>query len=63
MTTVHRNGITIAIQRFPNKKLPALTVQFDGENCAYKVAAFKDEKTAHWFSEIMDEFFKEGLEE
>ena len=59
MTAIRHNGITIAIQRFPNKKLPALTVQFDGDVETYKVASFKDEKTAHWFAEIMDEFFKE----
>lgn len=57
--SVSRNGITVSIQKWENKKLPVLAVEFDGENCAYKVASFNSDKTARWFSEIMDEFFKE----
>lgn len=58
MTSMHRNGITVSIQRWGKNKLPALTVQFDGEVDTYKTATFDSEMSAQWFSEIMDEFFK-----
>lgn len=57
--SVSRNGITVSVQKWENKKLPVLAVEFDGENCAYKVASFNSDTTARWFAEIMDEFFKE----
>lgn len=58
MYSMRRNGITVSIQRWGKNKLPALTVQFDGEVDTYKTATFDSEMSAQWFSEIMDEFFK-----
>lgn len=56
---ISHNGITFRIEDWkPWKKLPVLTVRFDGEAETYKVASFKDEATAQWFAEICDEFFK-----
>ena len=55
---VINNGIEISVQSWkPWKKRPVLVVEFEGENCAYKGASFKDEKTAEWFCEILKEFF------
>ena len=45
----------ICIEKFPNKKLPSLTVHIGNET--YKVATFKDEVTANWFQEFCEEFF------
>ena len=60
MKSISRNGIRISIEDWsPWKKLPVLAVSFDGEAEHYKVASFKDEKTANWFAEICEEFFKE----
>ena len=58
MTAIKHNGTMIAVEMLPNKKNPSLCVHFDGENVIYKVATFKDEKTAKWFVEVMEEFFK-----
>ena len=60
---IKHNGTTVAVEMLPNKKLPALTVRFDGENCVYKVASFDSEKQARWFCEVMEEFFKDLAEE
>ena len=54
------NDVMIAIQKLPNKKLPALTVHIGID--IYKVATFKDEKTANWFEEICEEFFNGYVE-
>ena len=59
MYSIHRNGITVSIQRWEKNKLPALTVQFDSEVDVYKTATFDSVSSAIWFAEIMDEFFKE----
>lgn len=53
-----RNGVTVSVDHVEGKKLPALLVSFEGEPEIYKVAAFKDHKTARWFLEVMEEFFK-----
>lgn len=59
MTGIKHNGVTISVQDWkPWKKLPVLVVEFEGENAAYKVASFKDEATARWFTEVCEEFFK-----
>ena len=55
---IKRNGITIGIQKLPNKKLPSLCVMFDGESCSYKVATFNSEENAKWFEEIVEELLK-----
>lgn len=57
MTAIKHNGTMIAVETLPNTKKPSLCVHFDGENTIYKVATFKDEKTAKWFVEVMEEFF------
>lgn len=57
MLGISHNGIMIAVEHWPQKKLPVLAVHFDGENKVYKVASFKDEQTAEWFCEVMEEFF------
>ena len=57
MTGVKNNGITISVQRWESHKLPVLVVEFDDDHCMYKVASFNNEKTAHWFEEVMEEFF------
>lgn len=57
MNAVYHNGTTVSVQRFPDKKLPRLCLQFDGENTIYSVAAFTNEQTARWFCEVMEEFF------
>ena len=51
----HNDGIFI--EKFPNKKLPVLTVHIGNE--VYKVASFNSEKTAYWFQEFCEEFFDE----
>lgn len=58
MTAIKHNGTMITVEMLPNTKRPSLCVHFDGENIIYKVATFKDEKTAKWFVEIVEEFFK-----
>ena len=55
---IKRNGITIGIQMLSGKKLPTLTVQFDGEPCIYKVATFNSIDNANWFEEIAEELLK-----
>lgn len=57
---IKHNGVLVSVQKWESHKLPVLAVQFDGENRIYKVASFNSEKTAHWFAEIMEEFF-DGL--
>ena len=49
--------ITIAVQEWPNKKLPVLAVYDHDENCWYKVASFNDKKSAVWFCEVFEEAF------
>jgi hypothetical protein len=58
MNSVTRNGITVIVEKWPKKKLPVLAVKFSGEPYLYKVASFDSDKDAHWFLEIMEEFFK-----
>ena len=58
MSGIKHNGIIVSVQRWQSHKLPVLAVQFEDENRIYKVASFNSEKTAKWFEEIMDEFFK-----
>lgn len=60
MVGIKHNGVIVSVQKWESHKLPVLAVQFDGENRIYKVASFNSEKTAHWFAEIMEEFF-DGL--
>ena len=57
MNSVTRNGITVIVEKWPKKKLPVLAVKFPGEPYLYKVASFDSDKDAHWFLEIMEEFF------
>ena len=54
---VTHNGVTVSVKNIPGQKRPRLCLQFDGENTIYSVAAFKDEQTARWFCEVMEEFF------
>lgn len=61
MVGISHNGITVSIERWPGKKLPVLSLHFEGENSVYKVASFNSEQTARWFSEVMEEFFKDVL--
>lgn len=63
MTAIKHNGTMIAVEMLLNAKKPSLCVHFDGENVIYKVATFKDEKTAKWFVEVMEEFFKDIVKE
>lgn len=58
MNGVMHNGISVTVQHLPDRKNPALCVQFDDENRIYKVASFNSEKTARWFSEVMEDFWK-----
>ena len=58
MSGIKHNGVIVSVQRWKSHKLPVLAVQFEDENTIYKVASFNSEKTAHWFEEIMEEFFK-----
>lgn len=59
MKGIKHNGVTVSVQDWsPWKKLPVLTVEFDGENKAYKVASFNSKETAEWFCDVMEEFFK-----
>lgn len=58
MSGIKHNGVIVSVQRWESHKLPVLAVQFEDENTIYKVASFNSEKTAHWFEEIMEEFFK-----
>ena len=60
MNGIKHNGIVITIQKIPDRKLPALCVQFEDENDIIKVASFNNEKAAHWFAEVMEDFF-DGL--
>ena len=56
---IMRNGITIGVRMLPNKKLPSLTVQLEGEPCRiYKVATFNSKENANWFEEIAEELLK-----
>lgn len=59
MTAIKHNGTMISVEMLPNTKKPSLCVHFDGEIVIYKVATFRDEKTAKWFVEVMEEFFKD----
>lgn len=59
MNGIKHNGIVITIQKIPGRKLPALCVQFEGEEII-KVASFNNENAAHWFAEVMEDFF-DGL--
>lgn len=61
MNAVYHNGITVAVRRIPGQKRPRLCVRFDDENANYEVANFKDEQTARWFCEVMEEFFKDVM--
>ena len=58
MAEIKRNGIIVSVERWGSHKLPVLAVKIEGESYVYKVASFNDEKSAHWFEEIMEEFFK-----
>lgn len=58
MRGIKHNGVIVSVQRWPSHKLPVLALQFENENSVYKVASFNSEDTAHWFEEIMEEFFK-----
>lgn len=58
MSGIKHNGVIVSVQRWESHKHPVLAVQFEDENTIYKVASFNSEKTAHWFEEIMEEFFK-----
>lgn len=49
------SGDSLIIENVPGKALPVLSVQFDGENAAYVAAHFKNERTAQWFVEVLDE--------
>ena len=60
MSGIKHNGVIVSVQRWESHKLPVLAVQFENENCIYKVASFNSEETAKWFEEIMEEFF-EGM--
>lgn len=53
-----RNGVTLSVDHVDGKKLPCLLLSFEQEPEIYKVAAFRDYKTARWFLEVMEEFFK-----
>lgn len=57
-----RNGITLTIANRFKKKLPVLTVHFDGEEDEYVMAFFKTNEEAKWFAEVFEEFLK-GEEE
>ena len=50
-----RGNDGIFIEKFPNKKLPVLTVHID--NNIYPVAHFRSERSAMWFQEFCEEFF------
>ena len=64
MTGIKYNEVIVSVQRWESHKLPVLAVQFENESRVYKVASFNGEDTAHWFEEIMEEFFKGlGVEE
>lgn len=55
-----KNGMTVWVESWPNKKLPVLCVQFDGADRAkYKVASFDSERDAAWFIECLEEHFGE----
>jgi len=58
MDGIKHGGVMVSVETLPKTKKPSLCVHFDGENIIYKVATFKDEKTAKWFVEVMEEFFK-----
>lgn len=58
MRGVKHNGVIVSVQTWESHKRPVLAAQFEGENRIYKVASFNSVKTADWFCEIMDEFFK-----
>ena len=55
---ISRNGISLVVDNIPGKKLPSLGVVIDGDDCMYKVATFRNEEAAMWFTEICEEFFK-----
>ena len=64
MKGIKRNGVIVTVQHMlPLRKKPCLCIQFEDENCVYKVASFNSEDTANWFCEIMDEFFKGMVKE
>ena len=48
-------GVTIAVQHFPDRKLPKLTVQFEGEATIYSIASFNSEENAKWFLDVIDD--------
>lgn len=47
------NGVKFCVQKYKKCKLPALTVEIDGE--IYKVATFESELKAKWFCEVFEE--------
>lgn len=57
-----RNGITLTIGNRLKKKLPVLSVRFDGDATEYVIAFFKTNEEAKWFAEVFEEFLK-GEEE
>lgn len=52
------NDLTISALDLPGKKRPVLALSFDGSRNYYPVATFKNEKAAHWFMEVMEEFLE-----
>ena len=57
-----RNGITLTIADRAKRKLPVLSVRFEGDATEYVVAYFKTEEEAKWFADVFGEFLK-GEEE
>ena len=53
-----RNGITLTIANRFKKKLPVLSVRFDGDTTEYVIAFFKTNEEAKWFTEVFEEFLK-----
>lgn len=54
--SVTRNNITVSIKYIKNRALPHLVLEFPDDE--QNIATFKDEHTAEWFSEVMDDFFR-----
>ena len=48
---------------YPVRKKPVLCVRFEDESRSYAVASFKDEKTAHWFCELIEERLENKINE
>lgn len=57
---IQRNGIAVAVEEIPGKKLPKLTVYIGDESTQWIVATFVGEAEAEWFVEMVGEMF--GIE-